>query len=320
MSDEVAAVPDRFAPGRLSAAAYWQPAHLMRSAWIEHGSFASTIIDVLRPSRLVELGTHHGYSYFAFCEAIARLGLPTTAVAVDSWEGDEHAGFYGEHVYRSVSRINEEYSGFSTLKRSYFDAALPDFEDGSIDLLHIDGRHRYEDVLHEFTSWLPKMSPRGVMLFHDTNEFRAGFGVHQFWSEVEVQYPSFHFLHAHGLGVLGVGSELDPRVREMFDTMNAETDLYRRAFFALGADIKRRYNLESKPQRVEELESRVAEVTKALAAEERRREEEQLRLAEKQRELRAARRALSDVLESTSWKVSGPVRAVGSLLGRGRRS
>jgi hypothetical protein len=158
------------------------------------------------------------------------------------------------------------------------------------------------------------------MLFHDTNEFRAGFGVHQFWSEVEVQYPSFHFLHAHGLGVLGVGSDLDPRVREMFEMLNDETDVHRRSFSALGDDIKRRYNLESKPQRIEELESRVAEVTKALAAEERRREDEQLRLAEKQRELRAARRALSEVLESTSWKVSAPVRAVGSLFGRGRRS
>lgn len=319
MTGEQGAVA-RFAAGRISPAAFWQPAHLTRSAWFEHGSFAAALIDVMRPTSLVELGTHRGYSYFVFCEAARRLGIDMRAVAVDSWEGDEHAGFYDDEVFESVRRINEDYADFSTLKRSYFDAALPDFEDGSIDLLHIDGRHRFEDVLHEFDSWLPKMSPRGVILFHDTNEFREGFGVHQFWADVEGRYPSFQFLHAHGLGVLGVGTDLDPAVLTMFETLNSSPDEFRQAFSTVGREISRRFNLEQLPGRVAEAEKRIDEITAALAAEERRREEEQLRLVEKQRQLRAARRELADVLASTSWKVSAPVRAVGRLLGRGRRS
>lgn len=320
MTTESPGMVGRFAAGRISPAAFWAPRHLTLSAWTGHGPFAAALVEVVRPSTLVELGTHRGYSYFAFCEAIARLGLDTRTLAVDSWEGDEHAGFYGQDVYDSVRRINEEYASFSTLRRSYFEDALPTVEDGSIDLLHIDGRHLYEDVLHEFTSWLPKMSARGVMVFHDTNEFREGFGVHRFWAEVETRYPSFHFLHAHGLGVLGVGSDLDPRVSRMFETLNADPDAMRSSFSLLGADVGRRYDLEALPARVRDLERTAEELTSALADEQNRREAEQTRLAEVQRELRTVRRSLVDVRESTSWKITAPIRAVGGVLrGRGRR-
>ena len=50
------------------------------------------------------------------------------------------------------------YASFSHLIRSTFDEALANFGAGSIDLLHIDGRHFYDDVRHDFESWQPKLS------------------------------------------------------------------------------------------------------------------------------------------------------------------
>jgi hypothetical protein len=47
-------------------------------------------------------------------------------------------------------RKREEYSAFSTLIRLTFDDALGDFADGSLDLLHIDGRHLDADVGDDF--------------------------------------------------------------------------------------------------------------------------------------------------------------------------
>lgn len=69
------------------------------------------------------------------------------------------------------------YGGFSTLIESTFDDALHRFADGSIDLLHIDGQHFYEDARRDFQSWRRKLSDRAVVLFHDTDVPDREFGV-----------------------------------------------------------------------------------------------------------------------------------------------
>jgi hypothetical protein len=205
-------------------ASYWSPTHVVPSAWHEHAPFAFWLVDALRPTTFVELGSHNGFSYFAVCEAVQRLGLDTSCSAIDSWEGDEHAGFYGDDVYRSVTEINEaSYSGFSRLIRSYFSDAVDQFEDGSIELLHIDGRHRYEDAVEDFETYRPKLAATAVVIFHDTFEFERGFGVHRLWAELCERYPesTFQFEHGHGLGVLGLGDLPQPLVDFFAPTTHA---------------------------------------------------------------------------------------------------
>lgn len=113
---------------------------------------------------------------------------------------------YGEQIFETLKSYHDgRYSAFSQLVRATFDEALSKFPDGTIDLLHIDGTHFYEDVKHDFESWLPKLSQRGVVLFHDINQKDRGFGVYKYWDELKSRYPYFEFAHGHGLGVLGVG-------------------------------------------------------------------------------------------------------------------
>ncbi len=197
----------------LSRESFSTPAFRPVSAWIEHGPFAFWVIRALRPRTLVELGTHGGYSYFAFCQAIKALGLDTRCFAIDTWKGDEHAGFYAEDFFNSVSDHNAaHYAGFSRLVRATFDEALAHFSEGSIDLLHIDGRHFYDDVKHDFDSWRSKLSDRAVVLFHDTNVRERDFGVFRLWESLKDTAPSFEFLHAHGLGVLALGPKAPPAI------------------------------------------------------------------------------------------------------------
>jgi len=184
------------------------------AAWIGHLPFAAWVMREVTPGLFVELGTHTGNSYFAFCQTVHENHLPTKCYAVDTWQGDPHAGHYDEKVFHEVNQLNSEhYASFSQLLRMTFNDAVNYFTDESIDLLHIDGLHTYEAVSHDFETWLPKMAPGGVVLFHDTNVREQGFGVWRLWEEVRERYPNhLEFLHSHGLGVIQIKPEAKTRL------------------------------------------------------------------------------------------------------------
>jgi Methyltransferase domain/NedA-like, galactose-binding domain len=183
------------------------------SAWQGHVSFAHWLVGAVRPRVVVELGTHAGVSFAAFCNAVRLSGQGGRVFAVDTWRGDSHSGFYEEDIYHDLLAFTrEQFPGVGTLMRCLFDEALAQFPDGCVDLLHIDGLHTYEAVRHDFDTWRPKLSARAVVLFHDTDIRGGDFGVWRVWEELAPQFPSFRFTHAAGLGVLAVGPAVPPAV------------------------------------------------------------------------------------------------------------
>ncbi len=180
------------------------------SAWTQLVPVMFSLFTLLRPRRYVELGVHNGMSFFAACQIAEKLSIPAECVAIDSWVGDVHASFHDASVFENFrAQLAEKYP-HQYLLQSYFAAALNCFEDGSVDLLHIDGLHTYEAVKDDFDTWLPKMSEAGVIIFHDTNEFGRGFGVWRLWAELKQRYPAYEFSHQHGLGIIFVGREPHP--------------------------------------------------------------------------------------------------------------
>ncbi len=203
------------------------------SAWHGHVPFAHWLVAALQPRRIVELGTHNGVSYAAMCQAVQRGGFACDCTAVDSWAGDDHAGAYGGDIYLDFSAFNDaHFAGFSRLMRCSFDDAVEQFEDGSIDVLHIDGFHTYEAVRHDFETWRGKLSDRAVVLFHDTDVRVRDFGVWRFWAEIrDAGVGSLEFSHAFGLGVLMMGPDAPPALTAL---CRAPLDQVRARFAALG--------------------------------------------------------------------------------------
>lgn len=175
------------------------------TAWVGHIPFAYYIVEKTRPHVIVELGVHGGNSFFAFADAVKALELDCLCFGVDTFQGDKHAGFYGDEIYKEVLKFcTENYPGNIMLVKGTFDNAVEAFENSTIDILHIDGCHTYEDTRHNFETWLPKLKPDGFVLFHDTMITRDDFGVWKLWNELgeNIENDIFNFIHSCGLGVL----------------------------------------------------------------------------------------------------------------------
>ena len=217
-----------------------QPAKLsdVRS-WQQHIPFAFWLTEILKPSCFVELGTHKGDSYLAFCQAVSALKLSSRCYAVYTWQGDEHAGLYDDSIYDELSAYhNAAYGGFSRLLRTTFDEASGNFADKSIDLLHIDGLHTYDAVKHDFETWRSKLSDDAIVIFHDINVRENEFGVWRYWAELEKTHPTFAFTHGNGLGILAAGRTCPETLAPLFSLSKQDADVVRQLFFSLGSRVQ----------------------------------------------------------------------------------
>ena len=229
------------------------------SAWSRLIPVLFALFSVLRPRRYVELGVHNGMSFFAACQAAKHLDLKTECVAVDSWVGDPHASFHSSEVFDQFRSTIASLYPQQHYIRGFFADALQSFDDGSVDLLHIDGYHTYEAVKDDFDTWLPKMSDTGVVIFHDINVHERGFGVWRFWSELSAKYPSFGFLHSHGLGVLYVGSS-PSQIADIFSMLDRNPDFAKLAqqYFELIGELAVEQGVAVDSQK--EKDARIAEL------------------------------------------------------------
>lgn len=293
------------------------PAHLAGSAsWAGHVPFAFLLMKCLRPATVVELGVFAGNSLFAFAQAAAELDLAVRIHGIDTWESDPHSGGYdGDAMYRLVDRHRAEtYPDRVELHRATFDAARARFAAGSVDLLHIDGYHRYDAVAHDYATWRETLAPRAVVLFHDIAVREGDFGVWRFWDELKATHGAertFEFSHSNGLGVFCTAppEAYPPPFAAFLRAGQARPDLAQTVFRLAGARVVERLD------RVIAAQGFAAELElgRARAAAERQACREEIirqteAIAAQAAELAHLRALLADMLNSRSWRLTAPLR------------
>ncbi|MGI9028518.1 MAG: class I SAM-dependent methyltransferase [Ilumatobacteraceae bacterium] len=123
--------------------------------------------------RIVEIGSFRGRSTIVLAMAAAP---GVEVVAIDPHAGNDRgpqeiAGFAAEaQTDRAVFEANLVGAGVAARVRhlaAFSDVALGDV-DGPIDVLYVDGAHRYGPARADLRDWGAKLAPFGTLLIHDS--------------------------------------------------------------------------------------------------------------------------------------------------------
>jgi predicted O-methyltransferase YrrM len=137
----------------------------------------------------VELGCYKGKSTSFIGVEIHKRKRDINFIAVDSFQGATNSTDANEiKAYEGISEIQESYTynvapignKIKTIV-SLTDEAAQYFEDGSVDVIFVDGGHSYEVVKADILAWLPKMKKGGIMAGHD---YTAWEGVNKAVTEI----------------------------------------------------------------------------------------------------------------------------------------
>lgn len=148
-----------------------------------------TAIKLMRPRRILEIGTFYGRSTATICAAIQTLGTPIDFITIDlDFRSEEHARrvFSEIHGIEKVSvpkQFMEAFDlGFSTSEyaeyrvrkhglEKYVTFESGDFRDlpGEFDFVFADAMHDKAEIEKNLPAILRMLSPDGTLAVHDLN-------------------------------------------------------------------------------------------------------------------------------------------------------
>ncbi len=193
-----------------SRAVFWQPRHIARSRSLRHVPFLFWLMETIRPNRVVQLGMSDPACFLALCQAADKLGLEAICMGVDlspekpamsSAMAEQHATLYGD---------------FSFVVTEDFARAVRQVQGGQIDLLVIDTPLSDEHVMALRAHWMPLLSERAVLVFHDPDKHVTGAEARQYADSLLRARPGIRFPQADpGLDVVLLGSQQPERLTRM---------------------------------------------------------------------------------------------------------
>lgn len=147
------------------------------------------------PSRVVELGSARGGTFFAWCQIATAYGV---IVSVDTDHSDREAMESYAGPYQRAHFVTADTHDPYTVKQ------VSDLI-GYADLLHIDAGHSEAEVRADWADYNPLVPPGGRVVFHDIDD---GGPIGQLFDELAQRHWSIKFVEGRdgwgGIGVLRI--------------------------------------------------------------------------------------------------------------------
>lgn len=160
----------------------------------------------MRPSTILEIGTHKGGTLFLLTRTLAQSGH---IVSIDLPGGPFGGGFSPWRIplYRFFSGKRQSMSLMRA--NSHLPGTVKQFEQITagrlLDVLFIDGDHSYDGVKKDFEYYSPYVKAGGIIVFHDIVEGPMAGGVHALWMELKKQHRHREFVEDWTQGSCGIG-------------------------------------------------------------------------------------------------------------------
>lgn len=158
-----------------------------------------------RPSVVVEIGTMHGGTLWAWCQSASSDAL---LVSIDL-PGGAFGGGYSDAEAEHLEGYPRPGQTLELIRANSHDPATAAqlrkvLGSRTIDLLFIDADHSYEGVARDYEMYAPLVGPGGLIAFHDVLACRPEDGeVSRFWQEVRDRYQYCEFTDPHDLSWRG---------------------------------------------------------------------------------------------------------------------
>lgn len=129
-----------------------------------------SLLRALKATEGIEIGVWEAQFAEQMFAALPGLHL----VGIDAWS-DYGRSCGNPDLWRfrvAERRAKARMAGYNwTLMRDFSQEAAKRVPDGSVDFIYVDGDHRYEGVMADLESWVPKVKPGGIVAGHDYRHF-----------------------------------------------------------------------------------------------------------------------------------------------------
>lgn len=181
------------------------------SGWGSESPAFGELIESIRPTRIIEIGTWKGGSALNMARHLDRLGLDAEILCVDTWLGalemwtdlddlTRHGSLNLRHGYPSLY-----YTFLGNVTRSGLQRFITPFPVPSLtaaqwcalrgihaDLIYLDGSHEEEDVYQDLITWWDIVAPGGILVGDDWSWDGVRLAVERFAKENRLSISHRH--------------------------------------------------------------------------------------------------------------------------------